>query len=67
MIEIRKLSKLYNFKIIEDASHALGAYYNKNPIGNCKYSENHIVQCTIKYFVWNGSTFCRVAESAIEI
>ena len=39
MIEIRKLSKLYNFKIIEDASHALGAYYNKNPIGNCKYSE----------------------------
>ena len=33
------LSKRYNFKIIEDASHALGAKYKNNKIGNCKYSE----------------------------
>lgn len=39
MIEIRKLSKIYSFKIIEDASHALGSKYKNNPIGNCKYSE----------------------------
>lgn len=36
--EIFILSKKYKFKIIEDASHALGAKYSKNRIGNCKYS-----------------------------
>ena len=30
---------MYNFKIIEDASHALGARYLNNPVGNCKYSD----------------------------
>lgn len=39
MKKIWHLSKKYNFKIIEDASHALGAkYYNSN-IGNCRYSD----------------------------
>jgi dTDP-4-amino-4,6-dideoxygalactose transaminase len=37
--KIYQLSKKYNFKIIEDASHALGAKYLGNKIGNCKYSE----------------------------
>jgi UDP-4-amino-4,6-dideoxy-N-acetyl-beta-L-altrosamine transaminase len=36
---IKKLSKIYNFLIIEDASHAFGAKYNNSPIGNCKYSD----------------------------
>ena len=36
---IRYLSKKYNFKIIEDASHALGSSYKKNKIGSCKYSD----------------------------
>tara|TARA_B110000008_G_scaffold122657_1_gene125103 strand:+ start:4253 stop:6373 length:2121 start_codon:yes stop_codon:yes gene_type:complete len=39
MKEIYKLSKIYGFKIIEDASHAIGAKYNNVPIGNCKYSD----------------------------
>ena len=39
MKEIWKLSKKYNFKIIEDASHALGSIYHKNVIGNCRYSD----------------------------
>ncbi|MDC0478233.1 UDP-4-amino-4,6-dideoxy-N-acetyl-beta-L-altrosamine transaminase [Flavobacteriaceae bacterium] len=38
MSEIYKLSKKYKFKIIEDASHAIGGKYNGEPIGNCKYS-----------------------------
>jgi UDP-4-amino-4,6-dideoxy-N-acetyl-beta-L-altrosamine transaminase len=38
MKKIYFLSKKFNFKIIEDASHALGGTYNKNPIGSCKYS-----------------------------
>ena len=33
------LKKKYGFKIIEDASHALGSRYNNKPIGNCAYSE----------------------------
>ena len=39
LYEIKLLSKKYNFKIIEDASHALGATYKKSKIGNCKYSD----------------------------
>ena len=37
--EIKRLSKIYKFKILEDASHALGAkYYGKN-IGNGKFAD----------------------------
>jgi len=39
MKKIYKLKKKYKFKIIEDASHALGSTYFNNKIGNCKYSE----------------------------
>ena len=39
MNEILKLSKRYNFKIIEDASHAIGAKYRGEYIGNCQYSD----------------------------
>ena len=37
--EIWELSKEFNFKIIEDASHAFGARYKNNIIGNCKWSD----------------------------
>ena len=36
---IRNLSKKYNFKIIEDASHAVGSIYNGSKIGDCKHSD----------------------------
>ena len=39
MKKIFKLSKIYNFSIIEDASHALGGRYEDEPVGNCKYSD----------------------------
>jgi UDP-4-amino-4,6-dideoxy-N-acetyl-beta-L-altrosamine transaminase len=39
MEKIFKLSKKYKFKIIEDASHALGAKYKGKKIGSCKYSD----------------------------
>ena len=39
MKEIFKLSKIYKFKILEDASHALGSKYNGHLIGSCKYSD----------------------------
>ena len=39
MKKIFDLSKKFRFKIIEDASHALGSIYKKDKIGNCKFSE----------------------------
>ena len=38
MEEIYKLSRIYGFKIIEDASHCFGASYKNQKIGNCRYS-----------------------------
>ena len=40
--EISKLSKMYNFKILEDSSHALGSKINNQPIGGCKYSDVNV-------------------------
>lgn len=37
--QIKKLSRKYGFKIIEDASHAIGSYYKNSKIGDCKYSD----------------------------
>jgi UDP-4-amino-4,6-dideoxy-N-acetyl-beta-L-altrosamine transaminase len=39
MAGIRALSQQYGFKIIEDASHAIGGRYKGQPIGNCHYSD----------------------------
>ena len=37
--EVKKLSLKYKFKIIEDASHAVGSFYDGSRIGDCKYSD----------------------------
>ena len=37
--KIHKLSARYKFKIIEDASHAIGAEYAGTKIGSCAYSD----------------------------
>lgn len=37
--KIHELSKKYGFRIIEDASHAVGASYHGESIGNCRYSD----------------------------
>jgi UDP-4-amino-4,6-dideoxy-N-acetyl-beta-L-altrosamine transaminase len=39
MGSIYALSQKYGFKIIEDASHAIGGKYKGEPIGNCRYSD----------------------------
>ncbi|OQW58728.1 MAG: UDP-4-amino-4,6-dideoxy-N-acetyl-beta-L-altrosamine transaminase [Proteobacteria bacterium SG_bin9] len=39
MAGIHALARKYNFKIIEDASHAVGAKYKNEPVGNCRYSD----------------------------
>ena len=39
MQEIHALAQKYGFRIIEDASHAIGGKYQGEPIGNCRYSD----------------------------
>lgn len=36
---IHGLSKRYGFRIIEDASHAIGGSYKGSPVGSCQYSD----------------------------
>ena len=38
MEAIHALSVQYDFKIIEDASHAIGARYQTEPVGSCRFS-----------------------------
>lgn len=38
MRAIGALSQRYGFRVIEDASHAIGGKYLGDPIGNCRYS-----------------------------
>jgi UDP-4-amino-4,6-dideoxy-N-acetyl-beta-L-altrosamine transaminase len=42
MKSIRKLSKKYGFKVLEDASHAIGGEFEKNKIGSCQYSDSTV-------------------------
>lgn len=39
MVAIHALSKKYGFRIIEDASHAIGGSYLGSPVGGCRYSD----------------------------
>lgn len=39
MEKIYALSRRFNFTVIEDASHAVGAGYKNSKVGSCKYSD----------------------------
>lgn len=39
MAAIHRLCSSYGVKIIEDASHAVGASYQGQPVGNCRFSD----------------------------
>ncbi|PKL94846.1 MAG: UDP-4-amino-4,6-dideoxy-N-acetyl-beta-L-altrosamine transaminase [Gammaproteobacteria bacterium HGW-Gammaproteobacteria-8] len=39
MVRIAALAKEYGIRIIEDASHSIGADYQDDPVGSCKYSD----------------------------
>jgi dTDP-4-amino-4,6-dideoxygalactose transaminase len=43
MAPIHQLAQQYEFRIIEDAAHALGAEYRDEPVGNCRYSDATIL------------------------
>ena len=37
--DMREIAKIYEFSVIEDASHAVGAQYDNEYIGSCRYSD----------------------------
>jgi UDP-4-amino-4,6-dideoxy-N-acetyl-beta-L-altrosamine transaminase len=39
MQAIHALGQEYGFRIVEDASHAIGGRYHDEPVGNCRYSD----------------------------
>ncbi len=39
MAAIAELARSYNFRVIEDASHAVGASYKGGPVGDCRFSD----------------------------
>jgi UDP-4-amino-4,6-dideoxy-N-acetyl-beta-L-altrosamine transaminase len=39
MAGIHALAKRYGFRVVEDASHAIGGNYRGEPVGNCRYSD----------------------------
>lgn len=39
MQAVHSLAQRYGFKVIEDASHAIGGRYQGRPVGNCQYSD----------------------------
>jgi UDP-4-amino-4,6-dideoxy-N-acetyl-beta-L-altrosamine transaminase len=39
MEPIAELARRYGFRVIEDASHAIGARYQGRPVGDCRYSD----------------------------
>ena len=39
MERIKRLADIYDFYVIEDASHAIGGSYKSKPVGSCEYSD----------------------------
>lgn len=39
MAGINALAQRYEFRVIEDASHAIGGHYRNHPVGDCQYSD----------------------------
>ena len=39
MLRIADLGRTYGFRIIEDASHAIGGWYGKDRVGGCRHSD----------------------------
>jgi UDP-4-amino-4,6-dideoxy-N-acetyl-beta-L-altrosamine transaminase len=64
MKEIYKISQKYNFKIIEDASHAIGATYDTQKVGNLPYSDITIFSFHPVKIITTGEGGAAVTNSA---
>lgn len=61
--KIKQLSKKYSFKIIEDASHAIGSKFNHKLIGDCKFSDACIFSFYPTKIITSGEGGCVLTNS----
>lgn len=64
MRAIHALSQRYGFRIIEDASHAIGADYEGLPVGSCEFSDIAVFSFHPVKIVTTGEGGCAVTRSA---
>ena len=68
MDKISNLSKKYGFKIIEDASHAIGGKYKDKPIGGCHFSDITIFSFhPVKIITTGEGGMCLTNDSQLAI
>ena len=65
MAGIYALGQQYGFKIIEDASHAIGGKYKNEPIGNCRYSDITIFSFHPVKIITTGEGGAAVTNDAV--
>jgi UDP-4-amino-4,6-dideoxy-N-acetyl-beta-L-altrosamine transaminase len=65
MAAIRLLADEYGFKVIEDASHAIGGRYRDEPIGNCHYSDITVFSFHPVKIVTSGEGGIATTESTV--
>ena len=66
MASIHELSNKYGFRIIEDASHAIGGKYKGEPIGNCRYSDITVFSFhPVKLITTSEGGMCGSNDSAL--
>ena len=64
MQALRELAGKYNFTILEDASHALGARYKDQPVGNCAFSDAAVFSLHPVKMITSGEGGLLVTNSA---
>lgn len=65
MSKIHKLSKEYGFKVIEDASHAIGSTYKESKTGSCTYSDITIFSFHPVKIITSGEGGCALTNDPI--
>ena len=60
MVAIHSLAAQYGFRIIEDASHAIGGRYRNGPVGDCRY-------CDIAVFSFHPVKIITTAEGGMAV
>ncbi|MEJ2045368.1 MAG: UDP-4-amino-4,6-dideoxy-N-acetyl-beta-L-altrosamine transaminase [Reinekea sp.] len=64
MQAIDKLANQYSFKVIEDASHALGGQYQNRPVGRCDYSDITVFSFHPVKMITTGEGGCLCVQDA---
>lgn len=64
MKAIADLAQRYGFKVIEDASHALGGVYDNSKIGDCRYSDLAVFSFHPVKMITTGEGGCVVGNNS---